>query len=76
MSHDDATDHEHDLSAEYLYPADAAVLDIYDDGDDGQLRVRVAVPCPECSETVALTTTVETVADTGVELPLNEDYYD
>lgn len=72
---DDKTDHEHELSAEYLYPADAEVLDIYD-GDDGHLRVRVAVPCPDCSETVALTTTVETVSDTGVELPLNEDYYD
>lgn len=75
MSEDYATDHEHALSAEYLYPADAEVLDIFD-GEGGQLRLEVAVPCPECSETVALTTSVESVTESALDLPLDEDYYD
>lgn len=75
MSEEYATAHEHALSAEYLYPADAEVLDIYDD-EDGHLRVAVAVPCPECSETVALTTRIESVTETAPDLPLDDDYYD
>lgn len=69
-----SSDHEHELAAEYLHPADAAVLAIEDETDE--LRVRIAVPCPECSETVALTTTVQSVAETAMDLPLDDDYYD
>ena len=75
MPDDEATDHEHELSAEYLYPADAEVLDVYD-GDDSRLRVRVAVPCPACSETLSLTAAVDAITESGPDLPLDEDYYD
>jgi len=74
MTYDYARDHEHELSAEFLYPSDADVLDIYESGDS--LLVDVAVICPECSETLALTATVESVTDAEVDLPLDEEYYD
>jgi hypothetical protein len=74
MQLDHVNDHEHELSAEYLYPADAAVLDVAE--RDGALVVTVAVPCPSCSETLALTATVETVEEADVTLPLDEEYYD
>lgn len=74
MALEHVTDHEHELSSEYLYPADAAVLDV--DERDGALVVTVAVPCPSCSETLALTASVEAVEEADVALPLDEDYYD
>jgi hypothetical protein len=74
MTYDYARDHEHELSAEYLYASDAEVLDIYE--SDDTLQVDVAVICPECSETLNLQATVEKVTSSGVELPLDEDYYD
>jgi len=69
-----ARGHEHERSAEYLYPADAEVLNIYEKSD--QLYLDVATACPGCSETVALTAPVESIADTGVDRPLDDDYYD
>ncbi|MBX0323416.1 hypothetical protein EGH21_10285 [Halomicroarcula sp. F13] len=69
-----ASDHEHELAAEYLYPADADVLDIYE--RDGSLYVEVATVCPECSETLALTAPVESARETEVDLPIDDDYYD
>jgi len=69
-----ASDHEHEVSAEFLYPADADVLDIYERG--GSLYVDVATVCPECSQTLALSATVESVGEVDVELPLDEEYYD
>ncbi len=74
MTYDYARDHEHELSAEYLYASDAEVLGIYD--ADDSLQVDVAVICPECSETLRLETTVDKVTSSGTELPLDEDYYD
>jgi hypothetical protein len=74
MTYDYAREHEHDLSAEYLYASDAEVLGIYD--SDDSLQVDVAVICPECSETLCLETTVDKVTSSGTELPLDEDYYD
>lgn len=74
MPYDHASDHEHEVSAAYLYPADADVLDIYERG--GELWVDVAVVCPECSETLSLSAAVESVADAQADLPLGEDFYD
>ncbi|WP_254271076.1 hypothetical protein [Haloarcula marina] len=75
MSHEYVSDHEHDVSAEYLYPSDADVLAIHDD-DDGRLVVEVATVCPECSTTLALAAPVESVREVDVDLPLDDDYYD
>ncbi len=73
-----ANAHEHDVDAEYLYPADAVVTDIYQ--TDGQLYVTVAVPCPECDEVLDLDADVETIAESEREfdLPLEDadDVYD
>lgn len=74
MTYDYARDHEHELSAEYLYASDAEVLDIYESGS--ALQVDVAVICPECSETLTLTSTVDAVTESDAELPLDDDYYD
>ncbi|GCF12358.1 hypothetical protein Harman_02930 [Haloarcula mannanilytica] len=74
MTYDYARDHEHELSAEYLYASDAEVLGIYE--SDDTLQVDVAVICPECSETLTLQTAVGKVTSSGTELPLDEDYYD
>ncbi|MDS0221403.1 hypothetical protein NDI54_08580 [Haloarcula sp. S1AR25-5A] len=74
MTYDYAREHEHELSAEYLYASDAEVLGIYESGDT--LQVDVAVICPECSETLTLQTAVGKVTSSGTELPLDEDYYD
>ncbi|MBV0922828.1 hypothetical protein KTS45_01315 [Halomicroarcula limicola] len=74
MSHEYASDHEHDVSVEYLYPADSDVLDIYE--RDDRLYVEVATVCPECSETLALTAPVESISEVDVDLPLDEEYYD
>ncbi|WP_276271933.1 hypothetical protein [Haloarcula litorea] len=74
MAPEYASDHEHDLSAEYLYPADADVLDI--ETEMGRIYVEVAVDCPECSETLALRSPVESVTEVDVDLPLDDDYYD
>lgn len=71
---DHVSSHEHEVSAEYLYSSDAEVLGIYEEA--GQLTVEVATVCPECSETLALTAPVESIADSAVDLPLAEDYYD
>ncbi|MDS0276439.1 hypothetical protein NDI85_01300 [Halomicroarcula sp. S1AR25-4] len=74
LSEEYASDHEHEVSAEYLYPADADVLDIYE--RDGTLYVDVATVCPECSDTLALSASVESVRGVDVDLPLDDDYYD
>ena len=69
-----ASDHEHEVSAEYLYPTDADVLDIYE--RDGSLYVDVATMCPECSQTLALTAPVESVGEVDIDLPLDDEDYD
>lgn len=67
---------DHDLDAEYLYPSDAQILAIDEEG--GQLRFVIAVPCPDCGQALKLTAPVETVEETSLELPLDdpEDVYD
>jgi hypothetical protein len=71
-----ANEHDHDLDSEYLFPADARVVDIYELEDE--LRVTVGVPCPECDETLALDGSVETVVEESLDVPLEEadDLYD
>jgi len=67
---------DHPLNAEYLYLSDAVVVDL-SEREDG-LAVRLAVPCPECGETLELTAGVETVREADYELPLEdaEELYD
>lgn len=70
------TDHEHELEAEYLSPSDTEVLEI--EPGEGGLRLRVAVPCPECGQTLALDAQVSSVSEIDLELPLEdaEESYD
>lgn len=70
------SDHRHDLEAEYLSPSDAAILEI--ESADSGLELHVAVPCPECGQSLALDTTVEKISEIDLELPLEdaEDSYD
>jgi hypothetical protein len=64
-----------DLDAEYLYPSDADVLDISNDGDGG-IRVTFAVPDPETGDGLVLEATVDSVEAGDFELPLDDEYYD
>lgn len=70
------TNHEHELEAEYLSPSDAEVLEIEPDGDG--IALRIAVPCPECGQSLALDTAISSVSEIDLELPLEdaEDSYD
>jgi hypothetical protein len=70
------TNHDHELEAEYLSPSDTEVLEIEPSG--GGLEVRVAVPCPECGQTLALDAAVSVISEIDLELPLEdaEDSYD
>ena len=67
--------HEHDLDPEYLYPSDADVLDLYA-GDDGELRMTLAMPCPECGDPLALDASVDSVEEGDFDLPLDDELYD
>lgn len=64
----------HDLDAEFLYPSDADVLDLYE--SDGALRVRFALPCPECGRALELDAGVDEVTEGDFELPLDDARYD
>lgn len=68
--------HDHDPDAEYLYPSDAEVLELYN--EDDSLAIRFALPCPDCDKTLELTATVDTIGETELEVPLDdaEDRYD
>ncbi|RBI61131.1 hypothetical protein DMJ13_15505 [halophilic archaeon] len=70
MTYEYARSHEHELEAEYLAPADAVVLDLYE--RDESLFIDVVVPCPTCSEPLRLSARVTEVADSDVELPLED----
>lgn len=67
---------DHPLDAEYLHPTDAAVLDLRD--EDGMLVVELALPCPECGETLEVRAPVESKRESDLELPLDdvEEPYD
>lgn len=68
--------HEHELEAEYLSLSDTEVLEI-EPGEQG-LQLRVAVPCPECGQTLALDAPVSSISEIDLELSLEdaEDSYD
>lgn len=70
------TDHDHELEAEYLSPSDAALLEIEPEREG--LSLRVAVPCPECGQALALDAEVTSISEVDLELPLEdaEDSYD
>lgn len=70
------TNHEHELEAQYLSPSDTEVLEI--EPGEGGLEVRVAVPCPECGQALALDAAVSMISEIDLELPLEdaEDSYD
>ena len=76
MAPEYATEHDHDLEAEYLTAADATVLEIAD--ADGSPTVDLVVPCPTCGDPLRLSARVEEVTETEMELPLDdaEDQYD
>lgn len=64
---------DHDLDAEYLYPGDIDVLDVYE--DDG-VRVKFAVPCPDCAAALEIETSIDSVEEGEFDLPLDDDRYD
>jgi hypothetical protein len=64
----------HDLDAEFLYPSDADVLDIYEETDG--LRVKFALPCPECGAALEIDASIESVTEGDFELPLDDERYD
>lgn len=74
MAADYRNDHEHDLEPEYLHPSDADVLAIREEGRG--VVVEFAAPCPECNESLKLTTSVDVVADVDLDLPLDDSWYD
>ncbi len=67
---------DHPLDPEYLYPSDTAVVDLFEH-DDG-LGIRLALPCPECGETLELVAGVENILEANYDLPLEdaEELYD
>jgi phage terminase large subunit GpA-like protein len=68
--------HDHHPNAEFLYPSDAEILDLYNEGNS--IAIRFALPCPDCDETLELTATVDHIGETDLEIPLDdaEDRYD
>lgn len=76
MTYDYARDHEHELEAEYLSPADATILDVYQ--ADESLFIDVVVPCPTCSDPLRASARVREIVDADVEFPLDDsdDVYD
>lgn len=69
---------DHNLDAEYLYPSDAVVLELYDDPEVDTLGIRFALPCPDCDATLELTATVDHIGETELQPPIEEedDIYD
>jgi len=67
---------EHNLDAEYLYPADARVAGI--DERDGGVVFTVVLPCPDCDEVLAVEATAGAVEETDLTLPMDdaEEGYD
>lgn len=67
---------DHAFDAEYIYPSDAIVRELYD--VDGTIGVRLVLPCPDCDAPLELTAPVEQIEETAVELPLDsaENRYD
>jgi hypothetical protein len=71
-----AHDHEHDLDVGFLSARDAQVLGL--SAVDDELRLAVAVPCPECDQTLELDAGVDAITEVDLELPLEdvEEHYD
>lgn len=69
---------DHELDAEYLYPADATVLDLYEDPKTESIAIRFALPCPDCEATIELIATVDHMGETDLEIPIEdtEEEYD
>lgn len=65
---------DHELDAEYLYASDADVLSIED--ADGEVRVTLALPCPNCGQALSLESTVDSVEEGDFDLPLDDKRYD
>lgn len=65
---------DHDLDADYLHPADANILGF--DEEDGDVHVKLALPCPDCSEALELDARVVNVKEGDFELPLSDELYD
>ena len=67
-------DCDHDLDAEFLYPSDATVLEVYEEA--GEVRFSVALPCPTCDTALQVEATAEEVEVADFELPLDDSWYD
>lgn len=65
---------DHELDAEYIYPSDADVLSIED--VDGEVRVTIALPCPNCGQALSLEATIDSVEEGEFDLPLDDEMYD
>lgn len=63
----------HELDADYLYPGDVGVMEVY---DDGGLRITLAVACPDCGQALELDVAVDSVEEGEFELPLDDELYD
>lgn len=65
---------DHELDAEYIYPSDADILSIED--VDGEVRVTIALPCPNCGQALSLESTIDSVEEGDFDLPLDDEMYD
>lgn len=64
----------HDLDPEYIYPGDFDILDVFE--ENKTLHITLALPCPDCGQSLKLDTGVESVEETALELPLDDERYD
>lgn len=69
---------DHDLDAEYLYPSDVVVLDLYEESETDSIAIRFALPCPDCDATIELVASVDQIGETDLEIPIEdtEELYD
>lgn len=65
---------DHDLDAEYLHAGDADILGFHE--EDGDVHIKLALPCPDCSEALELDANVRSVEEGDFEFPLSDELYD
>jgi hypothetical protein len=61
---------DHSLDGEYLTTSDAAVVDLYGEGD--AFRVDLVVSCQDCGQALRLTLEEEAREETDVDFPLDD----
>lgn len=65
---------DHELEIDYIYPGDIDVLKISD--DNGSLEIALVMPCPNCGQSLRLDTTISSVEEIAMDLPLDDEIYD